>query len=367
MGTRGIPANYGGFETFAEELSTRLVAHGHQVAVYGRSHYVDQTLQSYRGVGLVVLPAVRTKYLDTVSHTFLSCLHGCRHRHDIVLICNAANAIFALPLRLTGQRVVVNVDGLERQRAKWNWLGRAYYHLAEYLSTICANAFVTDARTIERYYLTTYGAASTFIPYGARTESILSDNALLHYGLNKRRYVLYVSRLEPENNAHVVIKAYASVQSPFRLVIVGDAPYNDEYIRELKRTGDSRVIFTGAIYGQSYWEMLANAACYIHATEVGGTHPALIEAMAQGNIVLVNETPENVEVTGGAGLLYRRNDAEDLAGKLQLVVNAPEQYEEYRHRARHRIAAHYSWDNVTDQYEALFYSLLERKARFGRT
>lgn len=360
MGTRGIPANYGGFETFAEELSTRLVAHGHRVTVYGRSHYVDPSRTVYRGVRLVVLPAIQTKYWDTLSHTFLSSLHGCWHRHDVVLICNAANAIFALPLRMTGQRVVVNVDGVERRRAKWNRLGRIYYRLSEYLSTRGPHAMVTDARAIERYYLETYGADSVFIPYGARAEPVRTQDALVRFGLSAGQYVLYVSRLEPENNAHVVIAAFESVRTDCRLVMVGDAPYSRSYIAGLRRTRDPRILFTGAVYGQGYWELLANAACYVQATEVGGTHPALIEAMAQGNLVIANGTPENAEVVGDAGLLYRRNDASDLAAKLQAVLDAPDRHAAYRARARARAQQCYSWEVVVDRYERLFYDLLEK-------
>lgn len=360
MGTRGIPANYGGFETFAEELSTRLVARGHTVTVYGRSHHVDPSLTEYRGVHLVVLPAIRTKYLDTISHTFLSCLHGSRRRHDVVLICNAANAVFALPLRMTGQRVVVNVDGIERKRAKWNWLGRRYYRLSEYLSTICPHAIVTDALAIQRYYLDTYHARSTFIPYGARSEPATTREALDRFGLTRERYVLYVSRLEPENNAHIVVAAFEAVRTDYRLVIVGDAPYSHAYIKALKRTRDPRIQFTGAVYGRGYWELMGNAACYLHATEVGGTHPALVEALAQGNLVIANETPENAEVVRDAGLLYRKNDPADLAAKLQAVLDAPERYAGYRTQARTRAEHCYTWDAVVRQYEDLFYALGRR-------
>ena len=124
MGTRGVPASYGGFETFAEELGCRLAARGHDVTVYGRSHVVDADRRAHRGMRLRVLPAIRHKYLDTVSHTALSVLDGLARRFDIVLICNVANAPFALVPRLTGAKVVLNVDGLEWERRKWNRLGR---------------------------------------------------------------------------------------------------------------------------------------------------------------------------------------------------------------------------------------------------
>src|SRR5258708_1171347 len=156
LGTRGIPASYGGFETFAEHLSTRLVARGHEVTVYCRAHYVSPRQLEYQGVRLKVLPTIRHKYFDTVVHTFLSALHAAPQRFDAALICNAANAVFAPLLRLSGTPVAINVDGLEHKRRKWNWIGRSYYRLAEHLATILPNKAVTDAGLIKDYYLSRY-------------------------------------------------------------------------------------------------------------------------------------------------------------------------------------------------------------------
>ena len=149
LGTRGIPANYGGFETFAEQLSTRLVERGHEVTVYCRSHHVPREMTEYRGVRLKVLPTVKHKYLDTVVHSFFSVIHAVFQRFDVVLICNAANAIFIPKLTWTGTPVAINVDGLERKRKKWNALGRLYYALGERASVWFATEVVTDAKAIQ--------------------------------------------------------------------------------------------------------------------------------------------------------------------------------------------------------------------------
>ena len=167
LGTRGIPASYGGFETFAEHLSTRLVARGHEVTVYCRAHYVSPRQLEYHGVTLKVLPTIRHKYFDTVVHTFLSAIHAVSRRYDAALICNCANAPFSPILRLTGTPVAINVDGLEYKRKKWGWLGRRYYHFAEYLSTLLPNEMVTDAQVIQDYYLARHNARSTMIAYGS--------------------------------------------------------------------------------------------------------------------------------------------------------------------------------------------------------
>ena len=355
LGTRGIPGNYGGFETFAEQLGTRLVARGHEVTVYGRQHYATSRERTYRGVKLVVLPTIRHKYFDTVVHSFLSVLHAIPRRYDVILICNAANSIFAFLPRLVGTPTLVNVDGLERKRKKWNWVGRSYYQLSEWLSTFLPTEIVTDAQVIQNYYETRYGKRSAMIAYGAEVARRAAPAHLEKYGLEPNRYILYVSRLEPENNAHMVIDAYQRVATDFPLVVVGGAPYAKEYIAQLKRTRDSRVKFLGFVFGEDYRALQQNAYCYIHATEVGGTHPALIEAMGAGNCALTLATPENLEVIGDAGIVY--SSAEELVEKLQRVVSDPKIISEYRARAMSRVIQHYNWEQITDEYETLLAQL----------
>lgn len=354
LGTRGIPASYGGFETFAEHLATRLVARGHDVTVYCRAHYVSPRQMEYHGVRLKVLPTIRHKYFDTVIHTFLSAVHAVTGRFDLALICNAANAPFAPILRLTGTPVAINVDGLEHKRKKWGQLGRRYYQLAEHLSTRLPNEMVTDAQVIQDYYLARHNATSTMIAYGSEVERRPDREMVRKWRVEPNRYVLYVSRLEPENNAHLVIEAFKKVRTAYRLLIVGDAPYAEQYISDLKARarGDKRIIFTGFVFGQDYRALQQNAYCYVHATEVGGTHPALLEAMGYGNCVLTLATPENMEVVADAGVPYA--DEFDLAEKLQRVLRDGSLVQAYRHRAQLRVRSHYDWDKVVDQYEQLF-------------
>src|SRR5881396_961392 len=353
LGTRGIPANYGGFETFAEHLSTRLVARGHDVTVYCRAHYVSPRELEFQGVRLKVLPTIRHKYFDTVVHAFLSALHAVPKRYDAALICNAANAPFAPILRLTGTPVAINVDGLEHKRKKWNWIARGYYRLAERLATVLPNETVTDAKVIQYYYLARYRAQSTMIAYGAEVER-RPDPLVRRWRVEPNRYVLYVSRLEPENNAHLVIEAFKRVRTAHKLLIVGDAPYAREYINDLKARARRAldISSTGFVFGRDYRALQQNAYCYIHATEVGGTHPALLEAMGFGNCVLTLAAPENMEAIGDAGIAYA--DENDLAEKLQRVLRDGSLVQSYRHRAQARVQEKYDWDYVVDRYEDLF-------------
>ena len=356
LGTRGIPANYGGFETFAEELSTRLVLRGHQVTVYGRTNNIRYPGSHYKGVSLVLLPTIPHKYFDTVAHTFLSVFHILPGSFDAVLICNAANSIFSFVPRMAGMKTVVNVDGLERRRRKWNALGKAYYLFSEWLSTFLPNAIVTDARTIEDYYRTRYRRQSRFIPYGADEGGVNTTGILDGLGLEPQRYLLYVSRMEPENNALLVVKAFEQVHTDLKLVMLGDAPYAAKYIREVRATTDPRILFPGAIYGLGYRELQSHALCYIHATEVGGTHPALLEAMGCGRCVLYLDTPENREVAGDAALPFSRS-SESLAQAIHAVLDDRALRTRYGQRAAERVQRCYRWEDVTLQYERLFEEL----------
>ncbi len=321
LGTRGIPASYGGFETFAEHLSTRLVARGHDVTVYCRAHYVSPRQLEYHGVHLKVLPTIRHKYFDTVIHGFLSAVHAVPGRFDVALICNAANAPFAPILRFTGTPVAINVDG---------------------------------SQVIQDYYLVRHNSPSIMIAYGSEVERRPDRETVRKWRVEPNRYVLYVSRLEPENNAHLVIEAFKRVRTAYRLLVVGDAPYAEDYISDLKARarGDKRIVFTGFVFGQDYRALQQNAYCYVHATEVGGTHPALLEAMGYGNCVLTLATPENIEAVGEAGIPYV--DESDLVEKLQRVLRDGSLVQSYRHRAQLRVQKYYDWERVVDQYEELF-------------
>jgi len=357
LGTRGIPANYGGFETFAEELSTRLVERGHQVTVYCRQPHAERT---YRGVRLQYLPTIRHKYLDTIAHTAISTLHLLAHRADVALYCNGANAIFTPWPRVLAMPVALNVDGIERKRKKWNAAARAWYLVSEWLTKFCPSVVVTDARTIYDYYLTRYRKKSVFIPYGAPTGKVATTAALDKLGLQRGRYFLYVTRLEPENHPLEVRQAFETVVTDMKLALVGDAPYAQDYIRRVRDTTDPRVILPGAIYGTGYHELQSHCFAYIHATEVGGTHPALIEAMGRGALVLYRNTPENAEVAGDAGIPF---EPDNLPLRLRQVFSLSEfERESLRRKAMERVRANYSWDVVTDAYEGLLTGL-KRQAR----
>ena len=357
LGTRGIPANYGGFETFAEEVAARLSARGHDVIVYCRSHYAPSNSRTCRGARLVILPTIRAKYLDTPVHTLLSCLHLMVEGADAAIFCNSGNAVFTYWPRLSGIPAVLNVDGLEHKRRKWKRLARAWFRLSERLVSLCPDAVVTDARVIQRYFARRHGLSTHYIAYGAPKGPVPTSGKLRQLGLKEGEYFLYVSRFEPENNALLVVREFERCTTARKLVMVGHAPYAAAYIRRVKETRDPRIVFPGAVYGRGYAELQSHCLAYIHATEVGGTHPALVEAMGRRNAILYLDTPENCEVAGRAGLPFEVHDGSLRDRIEQLDKATPEQLRAMGCGAWAEARARYDWAAVADSYERVLRGL----------
>jgi len=359
LGTRGVPASYSGFETCVEQVGARLVNRGHEVTVYCRSHHYPERLAAHRGMRLLYLPSIRNKHLDTICHTSLSALHALSQGYDAVLLFIVGNSPLAWIPRLARQKVVLNVDGLDWRRAKWGRVAKRYLRWTERIAPTTANAVVTDSRAVQTYYRDQYGADTTYIAYGAEVIQRPPGRWLARYGLRPREYVLSVGRLVPENCVHHLVEAMRGLGSQCQCAIVGDAPYAAEYIASLRERAGSRVVFTGYLFGEGYEELLSNALAFVETSGAGGTHPALLEAMAAGNCVVVNDTAENLETVGPAGLRY---DGTIGGGSLRDVLTAlseqPSLVSQYRQRAPVWVAEHYDWERVVDAYEALLCNLV---------
>jgi len=358
LGTRGIPASYSGFETAAEQLASRLSARGHEVVVYCRPHVVDPSLREHKGARLVHLPTVRNKYLDTFAHTLASSVHAAlATKPDVALFFIAGNAPMCRVTRWAGIPTVINVDGLDSDRSKWPPFAKAYLRFAERNAPRWADTALTDSHAVADVFEQRYGQRIGVVPYGVEDPRESPVGTLERLGLEPRRYILFVGRLEPENNPHVLVEAFSRISATaardMKLVVVGGAPYADEYIRTVHRRGDPRVLFPGYVFGPGYWELQRNAYLFCAPTEVGGTHPVILEAMAAGNCVLVNDHTPNVETVGDAGVTFSGEEGvPSLVAQLERLLADPGTVEALRGRARER-ARRYSWEAVTDQYEEL--------------
>ena len=362
LGTRGIPANYGGFETCADEVGRGLAARGHAVTAYCRRGNAPGDPAEYGGVRLRYTGHIERKALGTLTHTLTATADALRRDFDVLLYFNAANAVPAMLAKLSRSApIVLNVDGLEWKRRKWGPLGRTYYRVAEWLSTKIADRVVSDSAAIQAYYQSHWKTPSTFVPYGAHIEGPERPEILKEYGLEPDSYFLTASRLEPENNADITVRAFEQVATEKRLVIAGGTNYRSDFVRRLRSTADRRVVFLGPVYAPGHVrELHCGAFAYIHGNEVGGTNPALLKAMGYGNCVLALDVPYNAEVVVDAALLYRKDPA-DLAAKMRLVLTDRTLVERLRQSARDRVRSAYRWDQVIEGYERI----LQRAAAGG--
>ncbi|WP_370949025.1 DUF1972 domain-containing protein [Amycolatopsis sp. cg5] len=355
IGTRGVPARYGGFETCIEEVGYRLVKLGHEVTVYCRRAEdpdAGEGFGEYQGMRLVTLPALRRKSLETLSHTALSVLHAVKHRPDVAFVFNAANAPLLPILRARRIPVVTHVDGLEWKRAKWGALGRRYYRGAEALAVRWSDALIADAVGIQDYYSRRFGVPTDYIPYGAPILGNPGTERLTELGLTSRDYHLVVARFEPENHVDLAVEGYLESGAERPLIVVGAAPYADKYtarIKALAARGNVRLL--GAVWDQDLLDQLyANALTYIHGHSVGGTNPSLLRAMGAGAATSAFDVSFNREVLGEHGRYFTRPS--ELAELCDAAEADPAATTD---RGRDQIASlgRYEWDGVAEKYEQL--------------
>jgi glycosyltransferase involved in cell wall biosynthesis len=358
IGTRGVPANYGGFETCAEEIALGLISRKHNVTVYCRHGNAPGNPSEFQQVKLLYMPCLRNKVLGTFSHAFISMLHAITQSYDVIMVFNAANSLNCLLPRLFGKKIAINVDGLEWKRKKWGWFAKQYYQFAEYIATIVGHRIVSDSKVIQEYYQNRFKTSSTFIAYGAHVENITDFTILNEYGVKEKEYFFVGSRLEPENNADLTVKAFEGVMTDKMLLIAGGANYKSKFIENLMKTKDKRVKFLGPVYKPGHMKALhCGAYAYVHGNEVGGTNPALLKALGYGNCVLSYNVNYNAEVVADAAILYDKN-VDDLRQKMQFIIDNPQKAEEFRKKAVRRIKDAYTWDSIVDGYEKLFINVL---------
>lgn len=356
-GARGIPDTYSGTEAFFMELAPRLVARGHEVIVYCRKSHFKERPPSYKGVRLIYLPSIETKVLSTPSHTLVCMLDVLFRNVDVILVTNVANAFHCAIPCLFGKSCAINVDGVEWFRDKWGPFGKKYFHLcATMVGKICPKGIITDAYAMRQIYLDEFRTPSACIAYGANIETSEHPEILSHYGLEPFGYYLIASRLVPENNADLIVKAFEQTRSKRSLVIAGGANYHSEFIEGLKWTTDPRVRFLGHVGSVEHVkELHCNAYGYIHGHSVGGTNPALLKALGYGNLIFAFDTPFNREVVEDYGVLFKTS--QELAAKIQFFEENPVAAQDCRNRAPQRILESYTWDHITAQYEELFVQL----------
>ncbi len=350
IGTRGVPARYGGFETCVEEAGRRLVERGHDVLVFCRPDGVSPD-GDHLGMRRVILPVVRRRSLETIAHTALSVLHRAAREVDVVLVFNAANSLFLPLIRARGIPVATHVDGLEWQRGKWGPTGRRFYRLAERLAVRWSDALIADARGIADYYQTEFGAATTEIAYGAPINESDAADRLEPLGLQPDGYHLVVARLEPENHVREIVLGYTASRARLPLVVVGSAPYGAAYTARIEAAADDRVRLLGGIWDQDQLDQLyRHARTYLHGHSVGGTNPSLLRAAGAGTYPIAYDVDFNREVIGPHGGYFA--DPTGVSAEIMAAEREPDRVRTAGAVLQQAIRR-YDWDHVTDGYEQL--------------
>jgi glycosyltransferase involved in cell wall biosynthesis len=360
IGVRGVPARYSGFETCVEQVGQRMVERGHTVTVYCRRRVYPKQPATYLGMELRYLAAVAGKHAETISHTGLAALRLVRSKRGAVVCMGVGNAPIVRLLEGSGRRAVFNVDGADWQRAKWGRAARRYLLTCESLAARSRSLLVADSQAVQKYYQVRYGRDSTLVPYGATAPRDTGTETLQRFGLKAGSYILFVGRLEPENGAHDYLEGVRLAGLGAPAVVVGDAPYAQGYIRNLKASAPAEAVFTGFQFGSDYSQFSANSRIFVLAAEVGGTHPVLVEQMAAGACILARSTDSNREVLGESGFFWRT--PRELAARLRAVWADEDLRRRASTAAIERQRRLYDWEVVTDRYVELCKASLDTQS-----
>ena len=348
VGTRGIPAKYGGFETFAQELCTRLVRNGIQCVVYAdRDSYFENT---FEGVDIVFLKVTKSEnplryYYESLKSAIKTC--------DIIYVTGTGGAIFYPILKRGKKKIITNTDGIEYARDKWSFLKKIFIRLTEYFAVHYSDIIIADSLGIKNYLLKKYKINSEKIwqiEYGAYINNHKDENVLKEYNILDNDYYLIISRLEPENNIQMMIDGYIKCKSKKPLIIVGNININNKYISNLLTAKCDNIRFIGGIYDpQKLRALRTTCFAHIHGHSVGGTNPSLLEALGSGNVILAHDNIYNKQV-GGEDIFYFKNSNElcSVIKKNELMNDNARNI--IADNVRNRIINYYNWESITKRY-----------------
>ena len=364
IGARGVVGKYSGIETYYEEVGSRLVALGHEVTVYCRSYFTPP-LTHYRGIRVRRLPTFRSKHFETLVHSAISTADALFRDYDVVQFHALGSAPLAIVPRLAGKKTVVSVRGLDGRRAKWGMGAKAYLTLCEWASVHCPTATSVVSRELRDYYQRAYAREATYIPNGVTLRDRPGRSALAASGLNGHDYILYVGRLTPEKDCHVLIEAFEALDTPMKLVFAGGASYADEYVARLRRHASDRVLFLGFQTGEPLEALFAHAYCYVLPSRIEGLSISLLEAMGWGTCVLTSDIPENREAVDGCGFTFRTGDVTHLRDMLAHLLASPELVARAGRAARERIERDFDWDTIALRTETMFTRVMGNPVAHG--
>jgi glycosyltransferase involved in cell wall biosynthesis len=360
---KGMPIG-GGIEKFTEEVGVRLANKGHKITVYAMKHYGAEN-GIYKGIHVQTVPTIKSRSLEKLFASFLATiLETISYKSDIIHFHAFGPSVFALIPRIIGRKVVVQGHGIEWKRSKWNALGKAFLKISEYPCVKAPQAITVVSKTQQKYLKQRYGIDAVYIPTGVNPPKILKPHLISErFGLRGNDYILFAARLVREKGAHYLIEAFNRLNTSLKLVIAGDAQYEEKYKEELRllAKNSSRIIFTGFVTGDLLAELFSNCYFFVLPSEIEGLPTALLEAMSYGNCCLASDIEENLEALNGYGYSFRTMDVKDLTQKMKLLIENPELVSSIKEKAKEYVLTNYSWDSIANKIENFYKQLLEVK------
>lgn len=371
IGQKGIPAKFIGVERHVEELASEIAKNGHEVFVYVRNNYTGKKINEYRGVKLIHLPSVATKNLDAISHTFLASIHALFQDYDVVHYQAIGPSILSWIVKLLKKKTVV-VSTFHCQdycSQKQNWFTKKILLLSEWVSCNVPDKTIVVSKSLEEYVIDKYGIDPEVIYSGIRIEEDFNWKILEKWKLQKNKYFIYVGKLIKDNGVHHLITAFkrldreGKVPDDFKLVVVGDGFYTDDYVNELKELANNNdnIIFTGNLMGIELRTIFAGAHLFVQPSELEGLSIATLEAMSLGVPILASDIKENTDVVENVGEIFKTNDVADLKDKLNQSINREMGANPNIEAAKRMVKVKYNWESVSQKTISLYIRLLCEK------
>lgn len=353
LGTRGVPAKHGGFETFAEELSQYLVQRGWRITVYCQEDWEHTAIYEtmWGRVRRVHIPVKQSGALGTIIFDLKAVLHA-RNQPAMALTLGYNTAILNLLQRIHGKANLFNMDGIEYQRAKWSTLAKLWLKINERIACKSGTHLFADHPEIKAHLVNrTDEKHITMIPYGAASITDASTGPIRDLGLEPGKFSTVIARPEPENSLLEIVQGFSQELRAHTLVILGDFDNNNPYHQRVLASASNEVIFVGAIYDKPTLTSLRyHSYIYVHGHQVGGTNPSLVEALGAGNPVLAHENRFNRWVAGNKAAVYF-TDVESCAAQFNALLQNPDQALAMKKAARLRHAEQFTWEKVLASYE----------------
>lgn len=353
LGTRGVPAAHGGFETFAEHLALYLVQRGWRVIVYCQLDGTGPvTADQWQGVDRINIPVQRGGPAGTIQFDWLATRHAARHK-DLCLTLGYNTAMFCALLRLNNVPNVINMDGIEWSRAKWGLMAKTWFWMNDWAGCWLGNHLVADHPEIARHLQTRAPARKiTTIAYGADRLSGLPVDAVVALGLAPGRYMTLVARAEPENSILEAVQGFSAARRGIKLAVLGRYDESATYHRAVRAAASDEVVFLGAIYDKAVVQALRlYSAAYVHGHQVGGTNPSLVEALGAGNAVIAHDNRFNRWVAGPGAAYF--DGAASFAEVISGLLAQPDKLTQMRAASLSRFESGFTWAQILSAYEGL--------------